>query len=107
MLNHRSIRIALTALGATAALGLAGAAQAHVGVSIGLGIPGVVVGAPAYYPPAPAYYPPAPVYAPAPVYYNAPPVYVRPQPVYYGPSVYVGPRWGGGYRHGYYGHYRR
>jgi hypothetical protein len=52
------------------------------------------------------YQQPAVVYAPAPVVY-------APTPVVYAPGYYCGPRVGfnvvigGGYHHGYYGHYRR
>ncbi|SDM40652.1 hypothetical protein SAMN05428957_105230 [Oryzisolibacter propanilivorax] len=89
---------------ALALLAGAGAAQARSDVqwSIGVGVPGVVVGAsaPGYYtPPAPVYYtPPPPVYyrPPAPVYYAPPPVYYRPPaPVYVAPRPY----YGGGYYH--------
>ena len=75
----------------------AGSAQARdVNWSVGVGVPGVVIGASnGYYAPAPIYHaPPPPVYyaPPRPVYYNAPPVYYAPpQPVYYG----------GGYRYGH------
>lgn len=83
---------------ALAALGFTGAADArdNVTFSVGIGVPGVLVGATNAYPvysqprpvfvqPAPMYYQPAPVYyQQAPVYYSRPPVYVVPQPVYYG-----------------------
>ncbi|AVP58093.1 hypothetical protein [Pulveribacter suum] len=97
---------------AAAGLGLAllagtGAAHARSDVywSVGVGVPGVVVGAgnaaPVYYtPPAPVYYaPPPPVY-----YAPPPPVYQSPRPVYYAPPVMVAPRpyWRG---HGYHGHH--
>lgn len=71
----------------------AGVAQArdNVNWSIGIGVPGVVVGAsngyPSYgYSPAPVYYaPPAPVYyaPPRPVYYAPPVVYSQPPAYYY------------------------
>ena len=73
----------------------AGVAQArdNVNWSVGIGVPGVVVGAsngysapaPVYYAPPPTYYaPPRPVYyaPPRPVYY-APPVVYSPPPAYY------------------------
>ncbi len=104
---NRAIQTAAAA--ATVALGLFGAAataHAHGAVSwsIGLGVPGISVGAasggyPAYYAPAPVYVqPPAPVYVAPPV-----PIYVAPRPVYYAPPpvYYAPPRpayyYGGGY----------
>jgi hypothetical protein len=63
-------------------------ARGSWGISIGIGVPGVVYASPpGYYPPPPAYYMPPPVYyAPPPVYYAPPPV------IYYGPPAYsVGP----------------
>ncbi|GGH62910.1 hypothetical protein GCM10010975_28160 [Comamonas phosphati] len=88
---------------AAAGLMAAGAAQAHGGVSlsVGIGVPGVVAPvyaapyAAPYMVPAPVYVAPRPVYyaPPAPVYY-APPVY-RPAPV----MVVPGPGYGY-YRHG-------
>lgn len=111
MKNIRSMRaLAAVAAVALAGLGASGAAQARSDVnwSIGVGVPGAVVGvgngyqgyAPqAYYaPPAPVYYaPPPPVYyAPArPVYY-APPVVVSP-PAY----GYYGGRYNNHHRHGH------
>ena len=97
---------------ATAGLALAllaggGVAQARSDVqwSIGVGVPGVVVGAssaPMYYaPPPPVYYtPPPPVYyrPPPPVYYAPPPVYYRPPPVYVVPRPHGGHHWRGGHR---------
>ena len=103
---------------ALAGLGASGAAQARSDVnwSIGIGVPGVVVGvgngyqgyqgyqghsgyAPqAYYPPQrPVYYAPPPVY-----YAPPPPVYYAPRPVYYAPPVVVRP----GYYGGHYNQYR-
>ncbi|GDY34694.1 hypothetical protein [Acidovorax sp. NB1] len=93
----------LYAMAASAGVALAllagvGAAQARdVNWSVGVGVPGVVIGASnGYYAPAPVYVaPPPPVYyaPPRPVYYNAPPVYYSPPPaVYYG-------GYGQGYRH--------
>lgn len=74
-----------------AALSFAGAAHArdNVTLSVGIGVPGVLVGAtnayPVYSQPQPVYVQPAPVYyQQAPVYYSRPPVYAVPQPVYYG-----------------------
>lgn len=71
-------------------------ASAQVNWSIGIGTPGVVVGAPH---PPPVYFQPAPVYTePEPVYYQPaprayyrppPPVYYRPPPAYYGPPAPV------------------
>lgn len=83
----------LAAAGAVAAAGLlaAGGAQArsNVTLSVGIGVPGVVVGAPVYSAP---YVAPAPVYMapPRPIYYAPPrPVYYAPPPpVYYGPPAY-------------------
>lgn len=111
------------AIGTIAVAGLmAGTAvQAHGGVSlsIGVGVPGVVVGGPVYgnpyAVPAPVYVPPRPVYyaPPPPVYYAPPPpvYYAPPRPMYrppmYRPApVYYG---GGGYRpqrhnHGHHHH---
>lgn len=104
----------MTKILATGAVAVAGlmvgiAAQAHGGVSlsIGVGVPGVVVGAPApvYMPPPPVYVaPPRPVYyaPPAPVYYEPRPIY-RPVPVYVTPGYGYyggGPRWHG-HRHGH------
>lgn len=83
---------------ALAAMGFAGNAQArdNVTFSVGIGGPGVLVGAtnaypvysqprPVYVQPRPVYVQPAPIYyQQAPVYYAAPPVYAVPQPIYYG-----------------------
>jgi hypothetical protein len=82
---------------ALAAMGFASNAHArdNVTFSVGIGVPGVLVGAtnaypvytqpqPVYVQPRPVYVQPAPVYyPPAPVYYSSQPVYVAPQPVYY------------------------
>ena len=94
-----------TAVLALVALGFASNAQArdNVTFSVGIGVPGVVIGAtngypvysqpqvvyvqpqPVYVQPRPIYVQPAPVYyQPAPVYYSPQPVYVAPQPIYYG-----------------------
>ncbi|WP_198969602.1 hypothetical protein [Xylophilus sp. ASV27] len=103
MIKHLSTRLALGAAVIAASLGTVGVAHAsNVAWSIGLSVPGVVVGAsaPSYYAPPPVYYNPAPVYyAPPPVYYTPRPVYYAPPPVYYAPRpIYYGPRghWGGG-----------
>ena len=88
----RSVLVKLAAVGVLAVEALAGAASASAGTnwSVGIAVPGVVVGAgePArYYEPAPVYAPPAPVYyQPAPVYRAAPPVAYAPAPVYYEPG---------------------
>lgn len=104
MTVHRSWKAWMAGAGVAAGLMLGvGSAQAHANVtwSVGIGVPGVVIGAssgaPAYYAPpvAPVYYTPAPLYrAPAPVYYVPPRVVYAP-PVYYAPRPY----WGGGPRH--------
>jgi hypothetical protein len=103
MKNNRSTyATAAAAVLAVAALGTTGAAQAHVAVSVGIGLPGIAIGipAPVYVAPQPVYYAPAPVYVqpqayyvrPAPVVY-APPVVVAPYPVYR--AGWVGPRYYG------------
>ena len=98
MTKTRSIYAMAGAAGvALALLAGTGAAQARdVNWSVGIGVPGVVVGAsngyyappPVYVAPRPVYYdPPAPVYVapPRPVYYAPPPAYYAPPPVvYYG-----------------------
>ena len=97
MTKTRSIyAMAASADVALALLAGTGAAQARdVNWSVGIGVPGVVVGASnGYYAPAPVYVaPPPPVYyaPPRPVYYAPPPAYYAPPPV-----VYYGDR---GYRH--------
>jgi hypothetical protein len=104
----------LYAMAASAGVALAllagtGAAQARdVNWSVGIGVPGVVVGASnGYYAPAPTYYaPPPPVYyaPPRPVYYAPPPAYYAPPPVvYYGDRGYGHPRH---HRHHGHGHGR-
>lgn len=94
----------------------AGAAQARndVNWSIGVGVPGVVIGANSgYYAPAATYYaPPPPVYyaPPRPVYYAPPAYYAPPPAVYYGGQGYRGHRHdrnrghGHGNGHGRHGH---
>lgn len=118
--------LAMAGMSATlafAALGFAGTAQArdHVGVSVGISVPGVQVGVgnvypayptypvysqprPVYVQPRPVYVQPRPVYIqPRPVYYAPQPVYYAPQPVYYGPQpVYVQRPHRHGHRGGYY-----
>ena len=85
-----SRKIVAAALGATAALGLVTAAQAHTDVSFSIGFP---VG--------PAYVDPAPVYVqPRPVYVEPQPVYVEPRPVVVAPPAY-------GYERGWYPSYGR
>ncbi|BEP96203.1 hypothetical protein GmRootA79_45870 [Acidovorax sp. A79] len=108
MTKTRSIYAMAASAGvALALLAGTGAAQARgdVNWSVGIGVPGVVVGASnGYYAPAPVYVAPPPVYyaPPRPVYYTPPPAYYAPPPV-----VYYGDR---GYRHhrhhdhGYRGH---
>ena len=131
-------RAPLTTVGSTVlvaalawtALGMTRTAHAsdNVTFSVGIGVPGVVVGAsnaypvytqprPVYVQPRPVYVQPRPVYVqPAPVYYSPAPVYAVPQPVYYGRphgwkhghykrghEIYREPSgyYGGGYRPGY------
>ncbi|WP_198083838.1 hypothetical protein [Variovorax sp. E3] len=82
----------LAAAGVLALGALCAAVSANAGTSwsIGVNVPGVVVGSE----PAPTYYAPAPVYSqPAPVYYQpppppryTPPAYYEPAPVYYAPA---------------------
>ena len=103
------------------AMGFAGAAQArdNVSISVGIGVPGVVVGASNAYPmyTQPVYTQPAysqPVYAqaiytqpvfvqPRPVYLQPAPVYVQQTPVYYqNAPVYYGRPRGHGHRGGGY-----
>jgi hypothetical protein len=71
-------------MAAACALGLAGAAQARSDVawSVGVAVPGMVIGATN----APPVY-----YAPQPVYVQPQPVYVAPRPVYVGAPYYVAP----------------
>ena len=96
--DHRLLVAASTAALALAAMGFVDSAHArdNATFSVGIGLPGVLVGAtnayPVYSPPQPVYVQPAPVYyQQAPVYYSRPPVYVTPQPIYYGPP----PGWRG------------
>ena len=99
MTKTRSIYAMAGAAGvALALLAGTGAAQARdVNWSVGIGVPGVVVGA------SNGYYAPAPVYdaPPRPVYY-APPAYYAPPPV-----VYYGHRGHGHRHHRHHRHYDR
>ncbi|MFT4240810.1 MAG: hypothetical protein QM569_00890 [Acidovorax sp.] len=110
MTKTRSIQtLAATAGVAVALLAAAGTAQARdVNWSIGVSVPGVVVGA------GTGYYAPAPVYvAPRPVYYAPPPpvYYAPPRPVYYAPPAYYPPPavvyYDGGRRHHRHGRWDR
>lgn len=103
MTKTRSIyAVAASAGVALALLAGTGAAQARdVNWSVGIGVPGVVVGASNGY-----YAPPPPVYvAPRPIYYAPPPpvYYAPPRPVYYAPPAYYAPPppvyYGHGHRH--------
>lgn len=102
--RSRLAALASAALG-LALLGGAGAAQARSDVywSVGVGVPGVVVGASSA---APVYYTPPPVYyTPPPPVYHMPPAYRSPRPVYYGPpAVIISPRPPAYYHHGHRGH---
>lgn len=87
------------AVAAVLGVGLVSAAQAHVFVDVGVGLPVA---------PVAAVVPAVPV-APLPVYAPPPPMYYAPAPVYVPPPVVVGywghPHWG--YRHYYgYGYWR-
>ena len=110
--DHRWLIAGASAALALAAMGFAHTAHArdNVTFSVGIGVPGVVIGAtnaypvytqppviyaqpqviytqpqPVYIQPRPVYAQPAPVYyQPAPVYYQPAPVYAVPQPIYYG-----------------------
>ena len=105
-----------TALLALCAMGFAGAALArdNVSISVGIGVPGVVLGASNAYPmyTQPVYSQPVyaqPIYTqpvfvrPRPVYLQPAPVYVQQAPVYYqnAPVYYDRPR-GHGHRGGSY-----
>ena len=95
--NHRFFVASASAALLLAAMGFAGAAKArdNVNISVGINLPGVLVGAnnayPVYSQPRPVYVQPRPVYVQpypvyyerAPVYYAAPPVYVVTQSGYY------------------------
>lgn len=111
MTVRRSLWAVVASAGVAAVLMLgAGSAQARgdVAWSVGIGVPGVVVGASNFG--ATVYAPPPVVYAPAPVYRAPAPVYYAPPPVVYAPPVYYAPRpyWNGhgrykhrGHRHGH------
>ena len=88
---------------AALAVGLVSAADAHVSVGIGLGLP-VAPAYPVVAAPPVAYAPPPVVYAPPPVVYAPPPAVVVGGYGYYGR-----PYWHHGYYRGYgrYHHYRR
>ena len=96
--SQRLLIAASSAALALVALGFANNAQArdNVTFSVGIGVPGVVVGAsnayPVYTQPQPVYVQPQPVYVqPRPIYVQPRPVYVQPAPVYYQPApVYYG-----------------
>jgi hypothetical protein len=94
--------VATVALGASLLIGVP-KADAHVGISIGIPLPGVAV----YAPPPPVYYS-APAYYYPPAYYYGP-SYYRPYygyGGYYGGSVYFGGhRHWGGHRHGHHWHH--
>jgi hypothetical protein len=92
--NHRNRALLIAGSSAALALvamGFAGAAHArdNLSISVGIGVPGVLIGAtnayPVYSQPRPVYVQPRPVYVqPAPVYYQPAPVYyAAPAPVYY------------------------
>lgn len=107
MTKIRSV-YAFVAAVALVGLGASGAAQARgdVNWSIGIGVPGVVVGVGNGYQGYQGYsgYAPQAYYAPQPQVYYAPPppvYYAPPRPVYYAPPVVVRPPaygyYGGGY----------
>jgi hypothetical protein len=118
---HQRLLIAgATAALALAAMGFSGGAHArdNVTFSVGIGVPGVVIGATNSYPAAyPVAYPvysqpqvvytqPQPVYVqPRPVYTQPRPVYVQPAPMYYQPApvYYPAPRVYGAPQPVYYG----
>lgn len=94
----------LAAAGVVALSAVGTAAQAHVDLSIGVGLP--------LFAPAPVYVQPQPVYVqPQPVYVQPQPVYVQSQPVYMAPpgvAVYYGRGYHRGWRHGHgHGHGHR
>jgi hypothetical protein len=102
---------AAAAVLALAGLGTASVAQArdNINWSVGIGVPGVAIGASnGYYGHNnyPVYTQPAPIYAPAPVYPSS--YYVQPAPIYYSSPVYVQPAQvyigAGSYGHGHRGH---
>ena len=129
---RRWLMASVAAALALVAIGFANNAQArdNVTFSVGIGVPGVVVGAtnayPVYSQPQVVYVQPQPVYIqPRPIYVQPAPVYYQPAPVYYSPQVYAVPQqiyygqpYGGkhghhkkhgwknkdDYKHGYQGH---
>ena len=100
--GYRMMVAATSAALALAAMSFAGTSHArdNVTISVGIGVPGVVIGAsnayPVYSQPRPVYVQPRPVYVqPAPIYYQPAPVYyAAPQPVYLGRPH--------GWKHGHY-----
>ena len=96
---HRLLMAASSAALALVALGSASNAHArdNVTFSVGIGVPGVVIGAsnayPVYSQPQPVYVQPQPVYIQSrPIYVQPAPVYYQPAPVYYSPQVYAVPQ---------------
>lgn len=100
MTRSSSLWFKLVAVGSLAVAGVMASSLANAGTqwSVGINLPGVVVGEPSYgpapiyqpndYESAPVYSRPAPVAAP--VYYDAQPVRVRPpETVYYAPPAPV------------------
>ena len=99
-LAHRMLMAGSAAALALVALGFSNTAQArdNVTFSVGIGLPGIVVGAsnayPVYSQPQVVYVQPQPVYVqPRTIYVQPRPVYVQPAPVYYQSApVYYGPQ---------------
>lgn len=98
MTRSSSMWFKVVAVGSLAVAGVMASSLANAGTqwSVGINLPGVVVGEPAYGPSPvyePNYYEPAPVYArpapvAAPIYYDAQPIRVRPpETVYYAPPA--------------------
>lgn len=94
----------IKAAAAVLAVAAVGAAQArdNINWSVGIGVPGVTIGATngRYYAPPPVYYSPAPIYYsqpsyvyPSSYYVEPAPVYVAPAPIYYS-RPYYGPYYG-------------
>lgn len=87
----KSLRFVLIGSGLLFCVAPGAEARVSWGISIGIGVPGVVYASPPmYYAPPPVYYvPPRVYYVPPPVYYVPPPVYYAPPPViYYGPPAF-------------------
>ena len=89
-------------------------ARDNVTFSVGIGVPGVVIGAsnayPVYGQPQVVYVQPQPVYVqPRPIYVQPAPVYYQPAPVYYAPQVYAAPQpmYYGRPHEGKHGHYKK